>query len=67
MPSRIDNMTSLINTIDSHQLASAWDLSANAVRSRLRGERDLTMSEIGAVADLVGMDLFLHALRGSFH
>lgn len=67
MPQSIDNMTTLINSIDQAHLAHAWNLGDKAVRSRLRGERDLTMSEIGAVADLVGMDLFLHALRGSFH
>lgn len=67
MPQSIDNMTALINTIDRTQLAHTWNIGDKAVRSRLNGERDLTMGEIGAVADLVGVDLFLHALRGSFH
>lgn len=60
-------MTALINSIDPSRLAHAWNLGDKAVRSRLNGERDLTLVEIGAVADLVGVELLLHALRGSFH
>lgn len=67
MPQSIDNMTTLINSLSPQHLALAWNLSPKAVRSRLNGERDLTMSEVGAVADLVGMDLLLHSLGSSFH
>lgn len=67
MPQSIDNMTALINSINPQHLESAWNLSTKAVRSRLNGERDLTMSEVGAVADLVGIELLLHSLGGSLH
>lgn len=54
MPQSIDNMTALINTIDRTQLAHAWSLGGKAVRSRLNGERDLTIREICEVSKLLG-------------
>lgn len=67
MPQSIDQMTELMNLIDPNVLAAEWNLSRKAVRSRLNGERDLTLSEVGALADLVGIDLLLHSLGRSFH
>lgn len=56
----------LISNLDPLDLQSIWGLSRNAVRSRLNGERDLTLSEICALADLVGIHKLLDALGGSF-
>lgn len=54
MPQSIDNMTTLINSLDPQRLASAWNLSPKAVRSRLNGERDLTIRELAEVSKLLG-------------
>lgn len=53
---------SLLGNLDPLTMSAAWNLSLKAVRPRLNGERDLTLSEISIVADLVGIDVLLDAL-----
>ena len=60
-------MLELARSIDIETLCEALELSGRAVRSRLTGKRDLTIREIGAIADLVGIDLLFYSLRSSFH
>lgn len=67
MPQSTDDMQGLINNIDPATLGRAWGLSRAAVRARLTGKRALTIREIGAVADLVGIELVLHSLHAAFH
>ena len=55
-------MKQLISNLDPLELGKAWSLSSKAVRSRLNGERDLTLSQICAVADLAGIQELLDAL-----
>ena len=59
-------MNQLISNLDPLELGKSWNLSQKAVRSRLNGERDLTLSEICALADLVGIDGLLDALSRPF-
>lgn len=59
-------MLALLATLDPLELGAAWNLSQKAVRPRLNGERDLTLSEVCAVADLVGIQALLDALGGPF-
>lgn len=45
----------LARSIDIKALCEAWGLSAEAVRSRLTGKRDLTVREVGAMAKILGV------------
>lgn len=56
----------LARQIEIKTLCEAWELSENAVRARLTGKRALTLEEVGAVADLVGIDLLFHSLHRTF-
>ena len=47
-------MNQLISNLDPLELGKIWNISQKAVRSRLNGERDLTIREISAVAQLLG-------------
>ena len=58
-------MLKLAQKIEIKSLSKAWGVSRKAVRSRLAGSRDLTVREVGAIADLVGVDLLLDALNSS--
>lgn len=55
-------MLALLVALDPMELGTAWNLSQKAVRSRLNGERDLTLSEVCAVADIIGIQALLDAL-----
>lgn len=67
MQGSTDDMQELINGIDPVELGRAWSLSQGAVKARLTGKRALTIREIGAVADLVGIDLLFHSLHATLH
>lgn len=53
-----------MSNLDPLALGEAWNLSQGAVKARLTGKRALTLSEICALADLVGIGLLLDALGG---
>ncbi len=51
----IDYLSEQIHTLDHALLSEAWGVGIKAVRSRLNGERDLTVREISAVARALGV------------
>lgn len=55
MLSSIDHLSDQIQTIDHVTLSDAWGIGVKAVRSRLNGERDLTVREISAAARVLGL------------
>lgn len=55
MLSSIDHLSNQIHTISYTDLSNAWGVGVKSVRSRLNGERDLTVREISAAAKLLGI------------
>lgn len=51
----IDHLNDQIHTIDRTELSAMWGIGIKAVRSRLNGERDLTVREMSAVARELGI------------
>lgn len=47
----------LAQSTETNSLCKAWGLSRSAVLARKKGERPLTVREVGALVDLLNMEL----------
>ena len=60
----MENILALARSTSTDELCTLWGLSASSVRARKKGKRPMTISEVGALADIYGAGALLEALHG---